>query len=1261
MMETRGARAVFVGLAAALGIGCGSFKSKSEGPTKAEVYAAVVASTAPDDDGDGLPNDVERRFQATLGTDSRKADSDGDGLGDAFEVFGASWVYLHSRGKAGTLPASDPALQASDPARDHTADLVDSDGDGVPDYLEVAGYRYDWKRARFVLDPDGFHTDPLQWSTDQDAYGDGMEVSGINMDVAVRAPGNHPLVPAYPDIVIELRGYTIALNEQVTDGSGGQLEKGLTWSREVATQHSSGKELGLTVGTEIKLGKESGFGFKSEVNAKTSSTDTFSEAVTTGSSFTEQVNWNRARSFSPAEAARIKLLVRIHNRGTAPASNLVPTIALQIAGADVASFEVPIPIYMLLPGAAYPPDPGTSLVLDRDGLGNPLTLTDWELRALQRGGPITLAVTQKRADVMRLTSAGAWEKVGDVNEYLARIVSVSARIALDVGKLPDRGDQARLATRLVYAGQGETAPAVTLRDALRWTDRFTGDEAAGFTLEYLRDDGTTVVPLTGTASDDRMWRLTVDPATMEAAWPYGQSPASIDAAFAMRLLPGSQISLRAPRPQAAALPIIHNAYAEPTDTGYRIVACASDYDAVARVLFVDKSGRTTEMARDGRGPWFYSTVVRGYVFHREGDAADAPEEIRVESRRTALSGGVEAPLTATSGVEVEYTPAAAAPIVRRATYSNRDRRFYARVEPGGPLALDEVDWVRLYHPGLTDGKIAGYRSLAATIFAFEDPYGWEVTLDYYLPGMRLVAHTVGGQYVARDVDVLQDLLAYRSGTIWLRGGSDDDWGNDEWWTPQADLDAPLPANMCIDPGLHLVYPLYQQRPTDAWCSCVEADPRQMTYYREWEDFLVSQPAIDTWNAWVTASNRTGRPDVYMRPTAHDSADFYIGFHVGGTNVADFHGSTAATYFDTVLGYPGVLALQSQFERGQHGGGTAEALRSVVQDGLLVFETTEGRVGKALVRSIFGLDEEYGYYAYQDNVRIDYVVYPRTEDFQAPNGLAYAHADALYAVGRAIDPANVPSVASGDLPTTYRLCAAGGTPCLADPAGSGLLPAGITFDARTGAIAGTPLARFPRTQLTVFGTNAGGETWTFLWIEVLAPPAGLAYAGIASCPTGYACTVQAPIVTGDVDRFGVSPALPPHLLLDPVTGAISGTPEPTVVTSTAAYRVTATNRAGSSASATLQLGTPLGIPSALDYPLDPYALTSGAPVAGYLPTHLGGPALWSVSPPLPQGLTVDVDTGLLYGTPSLATPAATYRITATNGSGSGSVDVDLAVQ
>jgi hypothetical protein len=103
----RGLLAASLGLTALLSAGCGSFKKTPTGPTKAEVFAAASATvdcSAPDDDNDGLPNDVERRFQSQLGTDPEKADSDGDGIDDGFEVFGSSWRAGRGGQRRGAQP-----------------------------------------------------------------------------------------------------------------------------------------------------------------------------------------------------------------------------------------------------------------------------------------------------------------------------------------------------------------------------------------------------------------------------------------------------------------------------------------------------------------------------------------------------------------------------------------------------------------------------------------------------------------------------------------------------------------------------------------------------------------------------------------------------------------------------------------------------------------------------------------------------------------------------------------------------------------------------------------------------------------------------------------------------------------------------------------------------------------------------------------------------------------------------------------------------
>jgi len=145
--------------------------------------------------------------------------------------------------------------ELSKPVQDSTK--PDSDGDGVANDLETHGYTYDPEKGHFKAwegerDVKHWFTDPMQWSTDQDAFSDGMEASGAMMDVAVRGPGDDPLVPAYPNIVVQLMGYSVTLNEEITYTDGESLAKGSTWNRETAQTSSRASEMNWEVGVESK-------------------------------------------------------------------------------------------------------------------------------------------------------------------------------------------------------------------------------------------------------------------------------------------------------------------------------------------------------------------------------------------------------------------------------------------------------------------------------------------------------------------------------------------------------------------------------------------------------------------------------------------------------------------------------------------------------------------------------------------------------------------------------------------------------------------------------------------------------------------------------------------------------------------------------------------------------------------------------------------------------------------------------------------------
>src|ERR1044072_1379806 len=62
-----------------------------------------------------------------------------------------------------------------------------------------------------------------------------------------------------------------------------------------------------------------------------------------------------------------------------------------------------------------------------------------------------------------------------------------------------------------------------------------------------------------------------------------------------------------------------------------------------------------------------------------------------------------------------------------------------------------------------------------------------------------------------------------------------------------------------------------------------------------------------------------------------------------------------------------------------------------------------------------------------------------------------------------------------------------------------------------------------------------------------------------------------------------------------------------------------------------------------------------------PAVNGSVASYTVSPALPAGLSLDATSGEISGTPTAAAPRAAYRITASNGTGSATLDLSIEVQ
>jgi len=265
---------------------------------------------------------------------------------------------------------------------------------------------------------------------------------------------------------------------------------------------------------------------------------------------------------------------------------------------------------------------------------------------------------------------------------------------------------------------------------------------------------------------------------------------------------------------------------------------------------------------------------------------------------------------------------------------------------------------------------------------------------------------------------------------------------------------------------------------------------------------------------------------------------------------------------------------------------------------------------------------------------------------APTQLMYAVSSPVYTKNNTITP-NTPSNHGGAV-VSYLI--------------SPILPAGLTLDAVTGIISGTPTMTSATTDYLVTATNAGGSTTAIVNITVTDdPPSNLTYSDMAPVFTkNRAIVADVPQSQGGaVDSYSISPNLPDGLSLDPTTGIISGIPT-TLLTTPTLFTITATNLGGSTNTSifiTVNDAAPMNLTYATMNPL----YRQNMMIVGNIPSNTGGViTAYSVTPNLPMGLTLDSSTGLISGTPLALSDATNYTITGTNSSGV-STTVQLSIQ
>lgn len=170
------------------------------------------------------------------------------------------------------------------------------------------------------------------------------------------------------------------------------------------------------------------------------------------------------------------------------------------------------------------------------------------------------------------------------------------------------------------------------------------------------------------------------------------------------------------------------------------------------------------------------------------------------------------------------------------------------------------------------------------------------------------------------------------------------------------------------------------------------------------------------------------------------------------------------------------------------------------------------------------------------------------------------------------------------------------------------------------------------------------------------PTSLSYSSPQVYSVSQPIAVLSPTVTGTVSSYTVSPALPPGLVLNGTTGAISGTP--TTPTAAAIHQVTASNSSGAT-TANISITVNDVVPS-ISYAESEYTFVTGVAPSGVTPVNTGGASEWSIAPALPAGLVLNTTDGTIAGVPTTISAATTYTVTAQNSGGADTFDLSITV-
>jgi hypothetical protein len=311
-------------------------------------------------------------------------------------------------------------------------------------------------------------------------------------------------------------------------------------------------------------------------------------------------------------------------------------------------------------------------------------------------------------------------------------------------------------------------------------------------------------------------------------------------------------------------------------------------------------------------------------------------------------------------------------------------------------------------------------------------------------------------------------------------------------------------------------------------------------------------------------------------------------------------------------------------------GTGVTLTGSLPDGLLLNSTTGAITGTPTGPSA---KTKYTITATNLGGSVTDTIFIRVNP-AAPTGFAYVRNNLSLLVGTAMMP---DTAAVTNLVDSFTVAPS--------------LPAGLSLDAMTGIISGTPSAVSAQTEYVFTAWNVTGTALDTVTILVNPALPIVAYASPKVYVVNTAIDTLAPVSTGGpVVGYAISPNLTTAtgLAFDAITGKITGTP--TTAAAAANYEIIATNVSGAD-TAVVNITVNEAVP-VISY-ASPKIFTVGFPATPVSPVSTGGPVTsYAISPNLTTatGLSFSASTGVISGTATTPAAAANYEIIATGPGG-----------